>query len=244
MAKRLSFQFNELIINRKLIESTLGFEDGLPEPFDSYIEQVWQFSTSLVDISAVFIILDNFMIEENKTTLFVENVEFKIGSIVGKEICNSERIAFFICTAGETICAKSKGLMQMETMCLGYVYDVMGTFIVEAVGDKIQEILAQEVSNYGNNITNRYSPGYCQWDVGEQHKLFSLFANGTCEVNLTPSGLMQPVKSISGIIGIGKNVKFRNYTCGICSIKNCFYQSIRKKGSTNNTNHEILDNPK
>lgn len=232
MVKRFSFQFSELTINRKLIEATLGYEDGLPEPFDSYVEEVWQFSTSLTYISGVFIIQDNFMIEENKTTLLIENVELKIGTIIRKEICNSERIAFFVCTAGKTICTKSKELMQTETMCLGYVYDVMGTFIVEAVGDKIQEILAQEVSNYGNNITNRYSPGYCQWNVCEQHKLFSIFPKGTCEVTLTPSGLMQPVKSISGIIGVGKKVKFRDYTCGICSYKNCFYQSMRKK-STN-----------
>ncbi|MCK7538940.1 MAG: hypothetical protein MZV63_52410 [Marinilabiliales bacterium] len=47
-------------------------------------------------------------------------------------------------------------------------------------------------------ITNRFSPGYCGWDVAEQHKLFSFFKDNFCGITLTESALMNPVKSVSG----------------------------------------------
>jgi len=220
---RFSFRFDELKIDSKLIENTLGFNEGLPEPFNLYLEEAWQFSTTLSDISAIYTIVDNISFKENKT-LVVNELEFNVGAILSKELQNSEYLAVFVCTAGKTISSKSKELMQTDNACLGYTYDVMGSFIVEAVGDKLQELIQEEVSQMSCKITNRYSPGYCQWEVNEQQKLFSIFPKNYCNVHLTSSGLMQPVKSISGVIGIGKKVKFRDYTCGICSLKNCNYK--------------------
>jgi hypothetical protein len=78
-------------------------------------------------------------------------------------------------------------------------------------------------------ITNRYSPGYCDWNVGEQHKLFSFFPDNYCGIRLTPSALMDPVKSVSGIIGIGENVKRNDYTCRVCDMKDCIYRRSREE---------------
>jgi len=71
----------------------------------------------------------------------------------------------------------------------------------------MQGDLEKNMRDSGKKITNRYSPGYCGWDVTEQHKLFQLMPENYCGIKLTPSALMDPVKSISGIIGIGKMLK-------------------------------------
>ena len=57
----------------------------------------------------------------------------------------------------------------------GYVYDVIGSEVVENAADMMQEELKAEAAAHGKKITNRFSPGYCGWDVAEQHKLFSFF---------------------------------------------------------------------
>lgn len=69
------------------------------------------------------------------------------------------------------------------------------------------------MASEGMVTTNRFNPGYCGWDVTEQHKLFSLMADNYCGIRLTESALMDPVKSGSGFIGIGKSVKRVPYTC-------------------------------
>ena len=71
--------------------------------------------------------------------------------------------------------------------------------------------------------TNRFSPGYCGWHVREQPDLFSLFPTPhPCGIHLTDSCLMVPIKSVSGVIGIGPNVKKLEYSCGLCDYKNCY----------------------
>ena len=78
-------------------------------------------------------------------------------------------------------------------------------------------------------LTNRYSPGYCNWDVSEQYKLFSFFPKEFCGIKLSDSALMQPIKSVSGIIGAGRQVQKREYRCGICSQKNCIMRNRRQE---------------
>jgi cobalamin-dependent methionine synthase I len=117
--------------------------------------------------------------------------------------------------------------MQEGDMIKGYVVDVLANAVVEEAMDRVQENLSQEMAAAGLNITNRYSPGYCGWDIAEQQKLFSLLPEGFVGISLTPSSLMQPMKSVSGIIGIGKAVRFNHYTCNLCDDTNCLYRNKR-----------------
>ncbi|MEL7587492.1 MAG: vitamin B12 dependent-methionine synthase activation domain-containing protein [Prolixibacteraceae bacterium] len=227
MIKELEFCFRDLVIDRKAMEAVLGFSDGCPEPFHSYLDEVLLFSETLSDIRATYVITDKIELAENGDLLYAGGHEFHVGSLIKKEIRNSERLAFFICTAGEQISSRSKMLMAGEDPALGYLYDVAGSFIAEAAGDKMQQMIAQQVSVAGFKITNRYSPGYCQWPVAGQQVLFSLFNGKTGGVSLSPSSLMTPVKSISGLIGIGQQVTYRDYQCEICKMKDCTFRKVR-----------------
>ncbi|NSW95142.1 MAG: methionine synthase, partial [Bacteroidales bacterium] len=91
----------------------------------------------------------------------------------------------------------------------------------------MQEDLERRLAAEGLNITNRFSPGYCGWDVAEQHKLFSLLPGNFCKIRLTESALMDPIKSVSGIIGAGLHVKRRPYTCNFCDMKDCIYRRLK-----------------
>ncbi|MCU0473924.1 MAG: hypothetical protein MUC93_11280 [Bacteroidales bacterium] len=96
----------------------------------------------------------------------------------------------------------------------------------EHVSDLMQDALENEMIGAGKKITNRFSPGYCGWNVAEQKKLFKLMDDNYCGIRLTPSSLMDPVKSMSGIIGIGVNVKRNPYTCSLCDKKDCFHRRV------------------
>jgi hypothetical protein len=39
---------------------------------------------------------------------------------------------------------------------------------------------------------------------------------------------MQPVKSVSGVIGIGTDVKFMPYTCKFCDMKDCIFRKHKE----------------
>jgi cobalamin-dependent methionine synthase I len=93
---------------------------------------------------------------------------------------------------------------------------------VEKAMDAIQRKLAAKEGRIGKKLTNRFSPGYCDWPVGDQQQLFSLLPENFCGITLLETALMLPVKSVSGIIGIGEKVKYFDYPCKFCTMQKCF----------------------
>ncbi|WP_430972156.1 vitamin B12 dependent-methionine synthase activation domain-containing protein [Sunxiuqinia rutila] len=224
-ATELKFHFIDLVIDRDQIIKLLGYSsDRLPEPFGSYLEEAIRDCSHLKDIGGTYQIIEEVELVGRRSSILANHLEFKVGRTIRKELEGAEKLAFFVCTAGATLSNKAVSMLKGEDPVLGYVYDILGGAIAEAVGDKLQQLIRQRVKKDGCNITNRYSPGYCHWDVSDQHKLFRLLGGSPSGVSLTPSSLMNPVKSISGVIGIGKDVHFREYQCDLCQMKNCFYK--------------------
>ena len=231
MIDSYSFQFDELALDLSGINKLMGYDgQELPEPFPDYVEKALNDCSNLKGISGSYYLAEQCIIEGSTKIIQTDNIKFNVGGTIFKELKQSTRLAFFICTAGEKISKKSEVLLKGEAPVLGYIYDVLGTLIAESVADKIQDKIRHEAGKKGERITNRYSPGYCQWHVADQPKLFSLFNGVTSGVSLTPSFLMTPVKSISGILGIGKNVIYRDYQCANCNSQKCVYRKFKTKG--------------
>ena len=93
----------------------------------------------------------------------------------------------------------------------------------DALTDRMEEALQTELDGRRWRHTNRFSPGYCGWHVSEQQRLFRLFGTESpCGVSLTDSSLMVPIKSVSGVIGLGPEVRKLEYSCGLCDYKDCY----------------------
>ncbi len=225
--KEYVFSFNELTIDRMHIHSVLGFPDSpLPDPFDAYLEEALDFASCLNEIRAAYRVIDEIDLKPASGCVEAGGQSFLVGKTLCKELRGAEKILFFVCTAGKSVSEKSSALLKGDDPAKGYIYDQMGSFIADAAGEKMVRHVQQELENSGQKITNRYSPGYCQWDVADQHKLFALFPDAPCGVTLTASALMHPVKSVSGLIGIGKAVKYREYPCELCISLDCIYRKI------------------
>lgn len=230
MIHTVSYSFGELTLDRNYLSAMLGFPDGdLPEPFDQYVAEAIQEAEALGDIRGAFCFPEKSEFIANNSCISVDGIEFGIGKTVAKELRNSTSVALFICTAGEGISGRSKELLTGENPVLGYILDTLGSMIVETATDQLQKEISRIANSGDLSITNRYSPGYCKWSVGDQHKLFSFFPPNCCGISLTDSALMHPIKSVSGMIGLGKEVKFREYTCDLCSQVECFHRNYTRK---------------
>jgi hypothetical protein len=164
-------------------------------------------------------------------TIQIKDQTFYPSKIVTNQLKHSSSAALFICTAGEGISEYAKKISSESDPILGYVSDVIGSVTVEKDMNRIQDRIKEEAQNKGFSISDRYSPGYCEWSVSEQKKLFSLLPENFCNVKLSESSLMHPIKSISGIIGIGKGLKQKGYQCHWCSDKDCIYGQLRRKNN-------------
>jgi len=228
--KTFQFDFKDLKLTVSQIEKVLGYtEENSEAHFSELIEKALKEAAEVCSIKAEYMIFDDVIFTDINKTVSVNNVTFDIKKIVYGQLKKSESAAIFLCTAGEEIGKMSRRAMKSSDLLEGYIYDVVGSEIVEAAADLMQGEIEKLIASAGRKITNRFSPGYCGWDVSEQHKLFQLLPGTYCGIKLTASALMDPEKSISGMIGIGKNVRHLPYTCNICDKKDCIYRKAKEK---------------
>jgi len=222
------FSFNQLAITRARLQSLMGYKPGAtPKPLIQIIDKIFSHVADYCNIQGGFIIKDELSFNQHHYHLSIDKIDFNLHEIVYKQVKGSDKIAVFVCTAGHEISDWSKKLMAEGDLTTGYIVDVVGSEVVETAVDKIQLMLSEQITAAGLKISNRFSPGYCSWNVSEQHKLFSLLPDNFCGVRLSNTALMYPIKSVSGIIGIGKNIRFNSYTCKTCDMQNCLYRTRR-----------------
>lgn len=229
-AKTFQFDFNDLNMSVSQIEKVLGYNEGDDREFVTrLIDELLEESKEIADIRAQYCIFNNIKFDNENRSVAINNISFNIKKIVFGQIKKSDSLVVFLCTAGEEIGKRSRIAMKDRDFLRGYVYDVIGSEIVESAADIMQAELEKSAFASGNKITNRYSPGYCGWNVSEQHKLFQLIPYNYCGIRLNESALMDPEKSVSGFIGIGENVKSNAYICQICDMKDCIYRKVKEK---------------
>jgi hypothetical protein len=226
--KTFQFDFKDLKLTVSQIEKVLGYTDGQSEVhFSDLIGRALKEAAEFCVIKAEYGIFENIIFDDINKTVSVNDFTFDIKKIVFGQLKKSESAAVFLCTAGEEIGKMSRRAMKSGDLLEGYIFDIVGSEIVETAADLMQKDLEKSLASSGMKITNRFSPGYCGWNVSEQHKLFQLLPGTWCGIRLTPSSLMDPEKSVSGMIGIGKNVRHLPYTCSICDMKDCIYRRTK-----------------
>lgn len=152
--------------------------------------------------------------------VLTNTVDFKCGAIITKAFKDGDRFAVILLTLGSGVDDLLKGYKES---------DIVNAFIADAIASELTEALCRKVVadielllEDDEQISSSYSPGYCGWLLKEQVKLFSYFKDQSIGISLTPSCLMIPMKSISTVVAIGRNVEKQPYGCEICAKLDCY----------------------
>jgi hypothetical protein len=224
-----TFSKEQITIHREEVLKALQVPINSSDSYvDGLISEFTQKSLELCSPCARYGLFKNPVFIDNKD-LVIENFTFYLEKILASSIKKSSSIIFFISTVGSQVEQLSKQLIKDGHLLEGLIVDIIASEIAEEVARLIYERIKVDMEKKGLKITNRYSPGYCNWPVSDQQKLFSLFKNETCGVHLTESSLMVPIKSVSGIIGVGPNVKYQEYFCDKCKMDSCIYRDSKGK---------------
>jgi hypothetical protein len=132
----------------------------------------------------------------------VNGVFFK-SSRISRTLRECAEVVSFIATIDEGIEREVAALMGANKLSEAYILDSMGSVAIENMVNQFHAKMETEHRRQGRSVTIRFSPGYCDWDIAEQKKLFGLFDARNIPVTLRgDSYLMGPRKSISGLFGI------------------------------------------
>lgn len=141
---------------------------------------------------------------------------------IGKFLAAAERVAVFAVTAGSGISACVRDATRSGDMFAAWVADAVGSWAAESAADALMLRVRRHLGE-AEELTLRYSPGYCGMPMREQRHLFALMPAAQIGVFLLPSLLMQPLKSISGLVGLAPaaSVARHRSPCDVCPRVEC-----------------------
>jgi hypothetical protein len=126
---------------------------------------------------------------------------------VAKIFPKAKKLTLFATTVGEELSRRISELFDNNDFALGSMLDAAASEATEKTGLYIEQYYKNTLAN-NNEISNdnavmRYSPGYCGWHISGQKKLFEYLHPEEIGIILNESFLMQPLKSISGVMIAG-----------------------------------------
>jgi hypothetical protein len=139
-----------------------------------------------------------------------------------------EAVGAGVCTVGDAIETRVRALFDAREFPLAVMLDSVGSAAVESLAEYANDLLCQAGIRARTKVTNRVSPGYAGWDTAEQAALFRLCPGAPIGVRLNEACFMTPVKSITWLVGIGREARVDHYftQCRRCWMRDCAYRRV------------------
>ncbi len=126
----------------------------------------------------------------------------------------AQRLTLFAVTIGTAVSERIAALFDAREFALATMLDAAASAGVELAADALEVTLGEKAAASegteppdapagSRSVHLRYSPGYCGWHVSGQRALFAALKPEAIGIRLRPSYLMEPLKSISGVIVTG-----------------------------------------
>lgn len=203
---------------RKLLELSTDFECDL--------EEVVARTNNLLSPEGIYRVYETARL--SKTSFTISDKEFHCGAKVCQALEGSKAIAVLLATIGEGVSTLIGQYNKEYDFLKAYWCDKLANWTLDQVIEQMKSEITHNVEKEGWKTTSNWGPGYCGWNITEQASLLELLPTEELQVSLSASMLMQPIKSLSGVIGIGPNVTYKKSGCADCTLSHCAYRSLKK----------------
>ena len=141
----------------------------------------------------------------------------------------AEVVTLFATTLGASLSDRVSALFDDGKLALGATLDAAASEGTELAGVHLDGIVLEDARTSGRadaaSRILRYSPGYCGWNLTGQRALFAALGPEEIGIRLTETCLMEPVKSISGVMVIAP-AEIHKFTddysfCSACPTHDC-----------------------
>jgi len=140
----------------------------------------------------------------------------------------ARRVAVFVATIGEAVDALARRQQRLGFSAESFTLHAIGSAAAEAAIDAVLDHLWEHEAQPSESLTPAFCPGYCGLDIQQQRTVFSILDARPIGVTLLPSLMMKPLKSISGLVGIGPAEAIERYgfPCERCQVEHCRMRRI------------------
>ena len=218
--KTASIQIQPVIENDELAKLLGGQKNkSLPKSIRKKVQAARQKLNKLIKPSLHYRIVKP-RVMDNDVVQLDETVEFTSAKLTNT-LKNAEKIVCFVGTIGTGVESEINRLLSKQKLADAYILDAMASVAVENMVDRFQDLMENKFTVEDRSITLRFSPGYCDWPVSQQKKLFTIFDTEEIDVELLDSCLMKPRKSVSGVFGVTPQESESYNPCRDCLTRDC-----------------------
>jgi hypothetical protein len=166
---------------------------------------------------------DRLELEQNSHT---SRKAFLSGELIAQHLGRAEDVIVMICSIGVSLEETVSSLFKVDPVS-ALALDGVGSAAVEKLAILACNYFEDQVHSFGLNTSVPLNPGMIGWPVEEgQPEIFVLLDSEEIQVSLNDSYMMTPNKSLSMVLGVGKNVSPIGISCDYCSLKGvCKYQN-------------------
>lgn len=158
-------------------------------------------------------------VKETRHDQLILEDQFKLsGEIVSRHLISVQSIIAIICTIGKEL---EDYVSRISDTDLSYslALDGVGSAGVESLANAVCGYFEKENLKNGFRSTMPLSPGMIGWPVEKgQPLLFEILQPEKIGVKLNPQNLMTPRKSVSILIGVGKELGNSENPCDFCAM--------------------------
>ncbi len=158
---------------------------------------------------------------------------FPAGDVAGRgPFENAERVGLGLSTIGGALEKKVRELFSANDFLNGLVLDTIGSVAVESVVDRLNGRICSDGEREGLTGDRRSSPGYGSWRLENQELFFELLPHRELGMELTPSYMMIPRKSVSFAVNLRKDGRkaWSSSRCARCGLADCPYRVSDERG--------------
>ncbi len=147
------------------------------------------------------------------------------GPLIAQHLAQAKEAVVMVCTIGSDLDERVSSLFKVDPV-LAVALDGMGSAAVELLAIQAANHFETLAQAGGLKSSMPLNPGMVGWPVEEgQPQIFTLLDSETIQVSLTEACMMVPNKSLSMVIGLGKEMSAAGIACDFCSLKGvCRYQ--------------------
>jgi hypothetical protein len=138
-------------------------------------------------------------------------------------------LALFAVTLGPRVTTELNDCFKRGEVALAAMLDAAASCTADNLAEIVEQHFATLLRDRGDlppgQRALRYSPGYCGWDISGQRRLFDALQPERIGIQLGDTFLMDPLKSVSGVIVVGP-VEIHRFgmvypACRVCTERGC-----------------------
>ena len=144
----------------------------------------------------------------------------------------AEEVVLGVCTIGPEPERLSRQALKKGETIYSMLMDLLGSWGADHLKSDFYKHITETLRSEGFRASTVLAPGESDWDVRDQRKIFELVEDeaAAADMQITESGLLKPIKSVSFMFGLGKKpIGHENAdSCAFCNMREkCEYRKFR-----------------